>query len=110
MILHVYVEDKHYPLDVPAELLQDAVDFFTRIDADMEQGWQMSRQWVERPNARERVQIVADKLLGALETENPQMISLMGAYMLWKLPGLQGLRIDSGGEMQETELIMGVPA
>ena len=107
MILHVYVEDRHYPLDVPADLLEDAVDFFKRMDTDMDKGWQMSRQWVERPNAEERGQIVADKLLAALESENPQMFSLMAAYLMWKVPGLRGLRIDSSGEMQDTELLMG---
>ncbi len=110
MILHVYIEDQHYPLDVSDELRQDAGDFFARVDSDMDQGWQMSRQWVEQPNTEERCQIVADKLMAAMQAENAQMISLMAAYLLWKMPGLKGVRIDTSGEMQETELLMGAGA
>ncbi|MBE0511265.1 MAG: hypothetical protein K0A95_09780 [Chromatiales bacterium] len=108
MLLHVYIEDRHYPLDISPDLLKDASDFFAKMDADMDQGWQMSRQWVEQPNAEERCQIAADRLMAAMLAENPQLVSLMGAYILWKIPGIKGVRIDTSGEMQESELLMGV--
>ena len=107
MLLNVYIEDRHYPLDVSGQLLSDAGDFFARMDADMDRGWQMSRQWVEMPSDEERCQIVADRLMAALLADNPQMVSMMAAYVLKKFPGIKGLRIDSSGEMQETELIFG---
>lgn len=107
MLLNIYIEDRHYPLDVSEDLLHDAEDFFARMDADMAQGWQMSRQWVEHPSPQERCQIVADRLMAALQVDNPQLVSMMAAYILSRMPGIKGVRIDTSGEIQETELIMG---
>lgn len=107
MILNIYVEDRHYPLDVSEALLTDAEEFFSKMDSDMDKGWQMSRQWVDNPGTTERCQIVADKLMMALNADNPQMVSLMGAYILARMPGVKGVHIDSSGEIQETEFIMG---
>jgi hypothetical protein len=110
LLLNVYIEDRHYPLDVPEALLGDAAEFFDKMDSDMDKGWQMSRQWVEHPDTAERCQIVADKLMMALNADNPQMVSLMGAYILSRMPGVKGLSIDTSGEMQETQFIMGTGA
>lgn len=110
MLLNIYIEDRHYPLDVPEALLTDAEEFFSRMDSDMDKGWQMSRQWVEHPDSTERGQIVAEKLMMALNADNPQMVSLMGGYILSRLPGVKGVRIDTSGEIQETEFIMGAGA
>ena len=110
MILNVYIEDRHYPLDVPDALVQDAEDFFAKMDSDMANGWQMSREWVESPGLTQRCQIVADKLMAALQSENPQLVSLMAAYIVSRVPGVKGVRIDNTGEMQETELLMGAGA
>lgn len=110
MLLNIYIEDRHYPLDVPDALLADAAEFFAGMDRDMDKGWQMSRQWVEHPDTSERCQIVADKLMMALNADNPQMVSLMGGYILSRMPGVKGVRIDTGGEMQETAFIMGAGA
>jgi hypothetical protein len=110
LILNIYIEDRHYPLDVPEALLSDAEEFFAKMDRDMDQGWQMSRVWVDRPNLTERCQIVAEKLMMALNADNPQMVSLMGGYILARMPGVKGVRIDTSGEIQETEFIMGAGA
>lgn len=110
MLLNVYIEDSHYPLDVPEALIADAQEFFAKMDSDMDKGWQMSRQWVEKPDSTERCQIAADKLMMALNAENPQMVSLMGGYILSRMPGVKGVRIDTSGEIQETEFIMGASA
>lgn len=107
MILNVYIEDQHYPLDVADALITDAEDFFAKMDTDMANGWQMSREWVESPTATQRCQIVADKLMAALQVDNPQLVSMLAAYILARIPGVKGVRIDASGEMQETEFIMG---
>lgn len=107
MILNVYIEDQHFPLDVADALVTDAEDFFVKLDADMADGWQMSREWVDRPDATQRCQIVADKLMAALQVDNPQLVSLLGAYLIARIPGVKGVRIDADGDMQQTEFIMG---
>jgi len=110
VILNIYIDDQHYPLDVADALVSDAEDFFAKLDADMAKGWQMSREWVESPNATQRCQIVADKLMAALQVDNPQLVSMLAAYLLARIPGLKGVRIDASGEMQETEFVMGAGA
>ncbi len=69
----------------------------------MDKGWQMSRVWVEHPDAQQRCQIVADKLLTALEQDNEQLIGLMAAYILKRRPGTAEVVIDVEGNMLQTE-------
>jgi hypothetical protein len=77
------------------------------MDADMDRGWQMSRQWIEHPNQLQRCQIAADKLMAAEEAGNETMVQLMAAYILTRLPGVAGVRINTEGEMLETEFMRG---
>ena len=107
MILHVSIEDKSYPIEVPEVLLHEAQDFFARMNADMDQGWQMGRYWVEAPDRQDRCRIVAEKLHGAIEGHNTQLVQLMGAYILHTLPNTLGIRFAAGAEVQDIELING---
>ena len=106
MILNIYVADSAYKVDVPQEVLEDGEDFFTKMDSDMDKGWQMSRTYVECPNTRQRCQIAADKILSALHTHNHKLTLLMAGYILTRLPGIEGVQIDTNGEIFNTELIM----
>jgi hypothetical protein len=106
MILNVIVEEQTYPIRVPDEILAGAGDYFEKMDADMDRGWQMSRRWVDRPNDVQRCQIAADRILTAIETENERLAALMAAYILQRMPGIDGVDIDISGDMTATELIM----
>ena len=70
MILNIVLEDRQIAITVADEMLHDAQDFYAKMDRDMDQGWQMSRDWVEHPSLLERCQIAADKLHTALNTQN----------------------------------------
>ena len=105
--LNIIVDGRSNAFDVPDSLLAEAVDFFEKLDADMDRGWQMSRDWVDNPNAEQRCQIAADKILTAIETENEKLLMLMAAYILRTMPGVTGVNIDITGDMNETEIIMG---
>ena len=107
MILNVQIDDQLLELNVPEAFIEQAEDFFARMDADMDQGWQMSRDWVDSPNAEQRCQIAADKILTAIETENEKLLMLMAAYILRTMPGVTGINIDITGDMNETDIIMG---
>ena len=107
MKLNVIVDGRANAFDVPDELLTDAKDFFDKMDADMDRGWQMSRDWVEKPDDEQRCQIAADKILGAIETENEKLLMLMCAYILYKMPGVSAVNIDVTGDMNETDIILG---
>lgn len=105
MNLQVYVDDTVLPVALPPTLLEEAADFFARMDRDMDKGWQMGREWVESPNSVQRCQIAADKLLGAIESGNETLKMLMAGYIVSRAPGVAAVRIDTAGEMQETELL-----
>ncbi len=107
MILNIYVDDSAYAIEVPTDMMQEGEEFFARMDRDMDRGWQMSRTYVERPNTVQRCQIAADKILTALHTGNQKLALLMAGYVLSRVPGVQGVRIDTNGEIFNTELIMG---
>jgi hypothetical protein len=102
MILKAIIDDQEYSLNVPDGVIARGEDFFSRLDADMDQGWQMSREWVRNPTPVERCQIVADKLLTALENENEKVGMLMAGYILSRMPGVDTVEIDIGGEIQNT--------
>ena len=102
MILKALIDDQTYSLDVPDALIAEGEAFFTKLDQDMDQGWQMSREWVDHPNQIQRGQIVADKLLTALESENQRLGLLMAGYLLKRLPNLDEVDIDIQGEIQNT--------
>ena len=106
MKLNIIVEGRTNAFEVPDSLLVEAKDFFDKLDTDMDKGWQMSRDWVEKPNAEQRCQIAADKILTAIETENEKMLMLMAAYILRTLPGVKSINIDITGDMNETDIIM----
>ena len=106
MKLNIIVEGRSNAFEVPDGLLSEAKDFFDKLDEDMSNGWQMSRDWVESPTAEQRCQIAGDKILTAIDTDNEKMLMLMVAYILRTSPGVKTINIDVTGDMNETELIM----
>jgi hypothetical protein len=106
MILNVVIEEQIYPIDVPAGIIADGEEFFAKLDHDMDQGWQMGRDWVDNPDLEQRCQIVGDKMLTAMHNDNKKLLMLLAAYILARVPGIRGIRIDTNGEMLESELVM----
>ena len=104
MDLKVIIDDEIYTLNVPDEIIRGAEDFFARMDRDMDQGWQMSRDWVPNPDRVQRIQIVGDRLLTALENENHDLGRMMAAYILSRAPDIETLDLDTEGEIQNTEV------
>ncbi|MBI3774109.1 MAG: hypothetical protein HY273_00905 [Gammaproteobacteria bacterium] len=102
MILNIVVEDRQIAINVSDAMLRDAQDFYAKMDRDMDQGWQMSREWIERPSQLERCQIAADKLHTALNTQNETLVLLMAGYILSRVPNVRSVAINTDGEMQET--------
>jgi len=102
MILTIQIEDKQHFLDIPAEMVVDGSDFFDKIDADMDNGWMMSREYVEDLNVTQRCQVVADRILGAVSQENDTLCHLMGAYIISRLPDVVSIDVDVNGEMMNT--------
>ena len=105
MILKLTIDDQTYDIDVPADILQEAGEFYAKMDQDMDKGWQMSRLWVEQPDLYQRCQIVADRVLGAFHTENKRMVLLMAGYILSRVPHVQEVVVDTSGDITLTEIV-----
>ena len=105
MRFKVIVGEETFAVEVPDDMLQDGSDFFVKMDRDMDQGWQMSRDYVECPDQLERCQIVADKLLTNIVNQNETAAMLMAAYIIKRMPGVAGVDVDTTGEIQNTELL-----
>ena len=110
MKLNVIVDERVYSVDVPPPMLIEAEDFFRKLDDDMDHGWQMGPEFIENPDKQQRCQIAANKLLTSLSGANETMVLLMAGFILKRLPGVTGVRIDTGGEMLHTEIIYEKPA
>ena len=105
MRLQVILDEGVRTVEVPEEVLRDGEAFFAKIDADMDGGWQMSRVWVETPDREQRCQIVADRLLGALNTDNELIAGLMAGYILSRMPGVSAVEVDTSGDMTGTVFV-----
>ena len=105
MKLTVHIDEITKTLEFSEELLGEAEEFFQKMDNDMDQGWQMSRSWIENPSRDERCQIAADKMLSAISAENETLLMLMAGYIKSRNPAVSAVRIDTSGDMTETELM-----
>jgi hypothetical protein len=105
MHFKVIVGEQEYAVQVPEDLLDEARAFHDKLDADMDRGWQMSREFVARPDRLQRCQIVADRLLTSLSQGNEATAMLMASYIALRMPGAIGVDIDAQGEMQNTEVL-----
>lgn len=105
MILKLTIDDQTYEIDVPDQMIEEAREFYDKMDQDMDNGWQMSRFWVEKPDLYQRCQIVADRILGAFHTENRKMLLLMAGYILSRVPHIEEVIVDTSGDITLTEIV-----
>jgi hypothetical protein len=105
MKLDVIIDNKTHRIEVPQDMLTEGETFFQKMDRDMDSGWQMGPEFVESPDIAQRCQIAANKLLVSVSAQNQLLVQLMAGYILKRMPGIQTVEIDTGGEMLNTEFI-----
>lgn len=101
MILKLIVDDQLYELNVPEDFVAQAESFFARMDQDMDGGWQMGREWVERPSVLQRAQVAANKLFSALENDNHDLGRLMAGYIVSRVPNVEAVEVSATTEIQD---------
>ncbi|MCB1727489.1 MAG: hypothetical protein KDI22_08670 [Gammaproteobacteria bacterium] len=101
MILNVVIDDQLLELNVPEAFISQAQDFFAKMDSDMDRGWQVNREWVERPDQMLRAQIAANKLLTALENQDHNLGRLMAGYILSRVPEVVTVELNPAGETRD---------
>jgi hypothetical protein len=110
MILKVVIDDQLLELNVPEAFVAQAQDFFAKMDADMDQGWQVNREWVEQPDQLLRAQIAANKLLTALENEDHKLGRLMAGYIVSRVPDIDTVELNPAGETRDHKIHVAAPA
>lgn len=101
MILKVVIGDQLLELNVPETFVLQAQDFFAKMDADMDRGWQVDREWVEQPDPMLRAQIAANKLLTALENRDDRLGRLMAGYIVSRVPAVDSVELAPAGETRD---------
>ncbi|MCK5903451.1 MAG: hypothetical protein KAG28_09935 [Cocleimonas sp.] len=104
MKLKVVVEGHAQPIHIPDELMKQASEYFDMMDQDMDNGYQMSHNWIENPDTFQRCQIAADKMLTALQTQNESTYTLMAAYILARMPETELVSLSQSGDMSEHDI------
>ncbi len=79
--------------------MNQAAGFFTKMDEDMDRGWQMGRDWIEKPDFHQRLVIAADKLLTALENNDKNLGMMMAGYIHSRAPKVTVVEMDITGEL-----------
>ncbi len=104
MKLDVYIGNELHKIEIPEMVLEEGHDFFDKIDRDMDGGWKMGPEFIESPDTEQRCQIVADKLMTAIETGNDNMARLLAGYIVTRMPGTEAVNIDIYGEPLNTRI------
>lgn len=102
MHLDVMIDDNTLRIEIPPDMPVEAEAFFGKMEQDMDRGWQMGPDYVERPDTTQRCQIAANKLLASHAARNTLVMQLMAAYILRRMPAVKRVNIDTGGEMLNT--------
>jgi hypothetical protein len=105
MQLDVYIGDRMYPIEVTQQTLDLGQEFYDKIDHDMDGGWRMGPEYIESPDRIQRGQIVASRLLVAIETGNEMMVRALAGYFASRLPEVRSLNINLEGEALNTDLV-----
>lgn len=106
MILNVAIDDQVLELNVPEDFIAKAQDFFAKMDADMDAGWQVDREWVEEPDRLLRAQVAANKLLTALENEDHRLGRLMAGYIIDRMPPIERVELNPAGETRDQRIVL----
>ncbi len=103
MQIDLYADEQRWPIEFDPALLSEARDYFSKLDTDMAQGWQLGRHWIAQPTLEERCQIVAERLRIAVERQQRAPMAMLAAYLASRIPNLREVHI--GEEGSETHFV-----
>jgi len=104
MKLNIIIGESNIPIEVSVDMLDDAEAIFAKMDSEMDKGGQMYRDWVAELSQRQRCQIIANRLLTAVENENQPTSMLMAGYIMSRMPGVATVEISTDGDITQTQL------
>lgn len=105
MDFNVFIEESRYRISVAPQDIASGHEMFHIMDQDMDGGWRLGPEFVHHPDHVQRVQIVAERLMLAMEARNTALQAAMAAYIVRTIPDISELHIDTTGDPSLTEII-----
>ena len=106
--LNILVDDQERKIHLTQDMIQEAEAILTKMDQDMNKGWQLARQFIDNPTVLQRCQIASNRLLTSLHTGNQATVSLMSCYIVSRLDSVDTVVVNSEGEDDQTLFYDGV--
>ena len=100
--LQILVDDQERKIELTQDMILEAESILTKMDRDMDKGWQLARRFIDNPSVMQRCQIASNRLLTGLHTGNEATVSLMGCYIVSRLKDVSTVAINSEGEDDQT--------
>jgi hypothetical protein len=81
------------------------LEFFDKMDIDMERGIKIHSELITNPDSKQRAKFVVMNLIKALQQDNPAIISASCAYLANRLPALFEVHVNEHGITVNIELV-----
>ena len=107
MIFTIRHAQETLELEIDKSQLNEAEDFFKKMDEDMAKGLRMGPEFVESPTLYQRSQIAAQHIVSALDTENYPLMQMMVGYILSRHENCTGLVLGDNGDPNDHQIVMG---
>ncbi len=105
MLLNLIIENYSMDLPLTEQELITLAPLYVKMDMDMDKGIQLGAHWIDKPNTTERCQMVAERLLEAIQNHNEGLSKMMAGYIIKRYNGVKGVEINSQGLPEETRFI-----
>ena len=105
MQFEIYFEEEHFAVEVDEQDITNGQPFFSQMDKEMDGGCRMGPEFIHEPDIMQRSQVVAERLMLAIEQRNETMARAMASYIAWRIPNIRELHVDTTGEPLLTEIV-----
>ncbi|MFO8024895.1 hypothetical protein [Thiohalophilus sp.] len=79
--------------------------YLDKMDQEMDQGIELSGEYVKQPDQTQRAKYVANALLESIQTDNEPRIAATCSYLAERLPELKQIRADLKGDSFSIDLV-----
>ena len=86
---------------LPGKQLQ----YLDKMDADMDGGFKLGDEQIDKPDEKDRAKFVAMTLVHSIEANNEPMIVATCAYLATRQTGLKEVRADADGDNMMMDLV-----
>lgn len=105
-IMQVLVNDQsQIEYDRSKPLPERQQDYLAKMDSEMESGFTLGDERIEKPDLLQRAQFVASYLSQALFSENDQMIAASTSWLATRVPDLKQVKIFNDNDQITIDLV-----